>query len=142
MSLKHFLSFFLICLASPSFSQLISDSQIIENPGDQVNLTSPYHTTLSFFKNLEEGNYHPEKTTQTLDFTGISDPNTTQLTTKLCQIFEGKGVLIGSARFPMWKITRTVPFLQNTLSIISISKNYRWFSWKRPEINGSFQLLQ
>ncbi|UZD22162.1 mechanosensitive ion channel family protein [Algoriphagus halophytocola] len=100
MSLKHFLLLFLICLASPSFSQLISDSQIIEKPGEQVNLSSPYHTTLSFFKNLEEGNFHPEKAAQTLDFTGIEDPNTTQLTTKLRQVFEGKGVLIRTSEVP------------------------------------------
>lgn len=92
---KYFLLvILLICASTHSFAQLISDNQDIYDLGSSVNLSSPYHTTLSFFYNLEEGHYKPENAAKTLDLSDIEDQNGQRLAVKLKQIFEGKGILI------------------------------------------------
>ncbi|WP_339877280.1 mechanosensitive ion channel family protein [uncultured Algoriphagus sp.] len=92
---KYFLLvILLICASTHSFAQLISDNQNIYDLGSSVNLSSPYHTTLSFFYNLEEGHYKPENAAKTLDLSDIENQNGQRLAVKLKQIFEGKGILI------------------------------------------------
>ncbi|MEP1085344.1 mechanosensitive ion channel family protein [Algoriphagus sp.] len=98
---KYILQLFLfIGIGHSSFAQLVTDNQDTFQVGNSVNLSSPYHTTLSFFYNLEESHYHPDKAAQTLDLTGIENPNGERLAIKLKQIFEGKGILIRTSTIP------------------------------------------
>lgn len=90
----------LLWISTHSFAQLISDNQDIYKVGTSVNLSSPYHTTLSFFYNLEEGHYKPENAAKTLDLSGTADQNGESLSIKLKQIFEGKGILIRTNEIP------------------------------------------
>jgi len=60
-----------IWISTHSFAQLISDNQDAYKVGNSVNLSSPYHTTLSFFYNLEEGYYDPENAAKALDLSDI-----------------------------------------------------------------------
>lgn len=89
-----------IWIGYPSFAQLISNNQDTYQAGNSVNLSSPYHTTLSFFYNLEDGHYQPEKAAKTLDLSGIEGANGQRLAVKLKQIFEGKGILIRTSEIP------------------------------------------
>ncbi|WP_268034233.1 mechanosensitive ion channel family protein [Algoriphagus sp. PAP.12] len=99
---RQFLFVFAILFfsAEVSFAQLIADNAESENVGTKVNLSSPYHTTLTFFYNLEETDYHPEKAAQTLDMTDMSDAEGEKLSIKLKQIFEGKGIIIRTSSVP------------------------------------------
>ncbi len=90
----------LIWISTHSFAQLISDNQDIYKVGSSVNLSSPYHTTLSFFYNLEDGHYQPENAAKTLDLSDYKDKNGQRLAVKLKQIFEGKGILIRTNEIP------------------------------------------
>ncbi|PZX49182.1 mechanosensitive ion channel family protein [Algoriphagus chordae] len=90
----------LIWISSHSFAQLISDNQDRYKPGSSVNLSSPYHTSLSFFYNLEEEHYQPENAAKTLDLSEIRDQNGQRLAVKLKQIFEGNGILIRTNEIP------------------------------------------
>lgn len=90
----------LIGISNHTFAQLISDNQEIYKVGTSVNLSSPYHTTLSFFYNLEEGHYKPENAAKTLDLSGTNDQNGERLAIKLKQIFEGKGILVRTNEIP------------------------------------------
>lgn len=98
---KYFLLIsLLIWVNTHSFAQLISDNQEIYKVGNSVNLSSPYHTTLSFFYNLEEGHYQPENAAKTLDLSDVEDQDGQRLAVKLKQIFEGKGILIRTNEIP------------------------------------------
>ncbi|MBC6367078.1 mechanosensitive ion channel family protein [Algoriphagus sp. AK58] len=99
--LKKYLFAFLFLLLPclPLFAQLIVDEQDSKPLPEGVNLNSPYHTTLSFFINLEPGNFKPSRAARTLDRRGVSgDPE--DLAVKLQQIFEGKGVIIRTSEIP------------------------------------------
>ena len=80
--------------------QLISEDQNLSKTGEKVNLSSPYHTTLSFFYNLEKSHFEPEKAGKTLDVSGIKNPDQEKLAIQLKQIFEGKGVIIRTSEIP------------------------------------------
>ncbi|MEB2776825.1 mechanosensitive ion channel family protein [Algoriphagus sp. D3-2-R+10] len=98
---KYFLLISLfIWVNTHSFAQLITDNQDIYKVGNSVNLSSPYHTTLSFFYNLEEEHYQPENAAKTLDLSDVEDQNGQRLAVKLKQIFEGKGILIRTNEIP------------------------------------------
>lgn len=90
----------LIWVSTHSIAQLISDNQDIYKVGNSVNLSSPYHTTLSFFYNLEEGHYKPENAAKALDLSDVKDQNGKSLAIKLKQIFEGKGILVRTSEIP------------------------------------------
>lgn len=121
---KYFLLLSLFLWVSiHSFAQLISDNQDIYEVGNSINLTSPYHTTLSFFYNLEEGHYNPENAAKTLDLSDVKDQNGQRLAVKLKQIFEGKGILIR---------TNEIPNEQNYSDSTSASKeNIYYFDKKK-----------
>jgi MscS family membrane protein len=90
---------FLFLSILPAFAQLIVDEQESKPLPEGVNLSSPYHTTLSFFFNLDPGNFKPAKAARTLDRKGVEgDPE--DLAIKLQQIFEGKGVIIRTSEIP------------------------------------------
>ncbi|PZX50694.1 MscS family membrane protein [Algoriphagus ratkowskyi] len=89
-----------IWIGNTTFAQLVSDNLETFQVGNSVNLSSPYHTTLSFFYHLEEGNYQPEKAAKALDLSNFKDGNGESLAVKLKQIFEGKGMLIRTNEIP------------------------------------------
>ncbi|MFT4859885.1 MAG: MscS family membrane protein [Algoriphagus sp.] len=95
-----FLIFLILLLSVDSFGQLITDHQQLNDDGATANLSSPYHTTLTFFYNLEEDHYFPEKAARTLDSKNLGDVNTKTLAVQLKQIFEGKGVIIRPSSIP------------------------------------------
>ncbi|GMQ26173.1 hypothetical protein Aoki45_28550 [Algoriphagus sp. oki45] len=84
---------------NPAFAQLIIDEQQAEGLSEEVNLTTPYHTTLTFFFNLEKNHFQPDISAKTLDIRGVEgDPE--DLAIKLKQILEGKGVIIRTSEIP------------------------------------------
>jgi MscS family membrane protein len=95
-----FLFFLILLLSVDSFGQLITDHQQLNDDGATANLSSPYHTTLTFFYNLEEGHYFPEKAARALNSKNLGDVNTKTLAVQLKQIFEGKGVIIRTSSIP------------------------------------------
>jgi MscS family membrane protein len=95
-----FLFFLILLLSVDSFGQLITDHQQLNDDGATANLSSPYHTTLTFFYNLEEDHYFPEKAARTLNSKNLGDVNTKTLAVQLKQIFEGKGVIIRTSSIP------------------------------------------
>lgn len=97
---KLFLFTLLIFLCSQiSYSQLITDDQELVQVEEGINLSSPYHTTLSFFYNLDKNHYFPDRAARTLDRRGVEgDPK--QLAIKLQQIFEGRGIIIRTSEIP------------------------------------------
>ncbi|SFU19582.1 MscS family membrane protein [Algoriphagus locisalis] len=98
---KYLLFLFLLTWGiKDSFAQLITDAKDVYEVSKSVNLNSPYHTTLSFFYNLEEGHYQPEDAAKTLDLAEVDDKNGERLAIKLKQIFEGKGILIRTSDIP------------------------------------------
>ncbi|MBN7813827.1 mechanosensitive ion channel family protein [Algoriphagus pacificus] len=102
MNFKNFLLFvFLLCLSIPAAkAQLLTEQDDLREVSEEVNLNSPYHTTLTFFYNLEEDNFHPEKAAKTLNLKGVENQNGNQLSIKLKQVFEGKGVIIRTSEIP------------------------------------------
>ncbi|WP_040303903.1 mechanosensitive ion channel family protein [Algoriphagus machipongonensis] len=98
---KSFLLFTLFWLVSSfSFGQLLTEEEEYSEITNEVNLTSPYHTTLTFFYNLEESHFKPEEAAKTLNLKGVSNANGAKLSSKLKQIFEGKGVIIRTNEIP------------------------------------------
>jgi MscS family membrane protein len=100
MNFRHILlGFFLFLSFQNSQAQLIDDVQVTENLSDQINLSTPYHATLSFFFNLERGQFAPELAAKTMDFRGV-EGDRKDLAVKLKQILEGKGVIIHTSEIP------------------------------------------
>ncbi|MCE7056670.1 mechanosensitive ion channel family protein [Algoriphagus sp. AGSA1] len=98
---KYILLFSLLLWMSPPVSaQLITDSKQVHEVGNSLNLTSPYHTTLTFFYNLEEGNYKPENASKALDLSDVQSMDGQKLAVKLKQIFEGKGIVVRVNEIP------------------------------------------
>jgi MscS family membrane protein len=98
---KYFLFLFLSFLISyQSIGQLITEDKNLPKIGEKVNLSSPYHTTLTFFFNLEESHFEPEKAGKALDVSGMKNPDAEKLAVQLKQIFEGKGVIIRTSEIP------------------------------------------
>jgi MscS family membrane protein len=129
MPKKYFLSLFLlIWVSTHSFSQLVLDNQDDLEAASSVNLNSPYHTTLSFFYNLEEGNYQPENAAKTLDLSDVEGKNGERLAVKLKQIFEGKGILIR---------TNDIPNEQNHSDSTS-AKNENIYYFDKKKLPGIF----
>lgn len=97
---KYFLFLCLFSLISISYGQLITERKDLKEITEEVNLSSPYHTTLTFFYNLEEVNFHPEKAAETLNLKGVESQKGGVLSVKLKQIFEGKGIIIRTSEIP------------------------------------------
>lgn len=97
---RYFLFFSLFFFTFTStFAQLIVDEQQVEQLSEEVNLTTPYHTTLTFFFNLEKNHFQPDLAAKTLDIQGVEgDPE--DLAIKLKQVLEGKGVIIRTREIP------------------------------------------
>lgn len=94
-----FISFFLL-LASSGFAQLLTAKDEVEKIDEPVNLSSPYHSTLTFFYNLDDNNYHPDLSAKALNWRGAESADKEDLSVKLKQIFEGRGVAVRSSEVP------------------------------------------
>lgn len=96
----HFLLFLIVSVisATSAFAQLGVVEEEVAYKG--ANLSSPYHTTLTFFYNLEEHHYQPEKAAKTLNLEGIAPNSSDELAVKLKQIFDGKGVFVRINEIP------------------------------------------
>lgn len=62
--------------------------------------STPHNTTLSFFHNLQEGNFKPEISAKALDVSRMADANANSLAVKLKQVFDGKGVYVRINEIP------------------------------------------
>ena len=90
---------FSFLFAVQGFGQLLVDEQDSKPLPEGVNLSSPHHTTLSFFFNLDSENFNPSRAARTLDRRGVSgEPE--DLAVKLQQIIEGKGIIIRTSEIP------------------------------------------
>ncbi len=121
---KYILLFSLLLWMSPPVSaQLVTDSKQVHEVGQSLNLTSPYHTTLTFFYNLEEGNYKPENAAKALDLSDGQTKDGQRLAVKLKQIFEGKGIAVRINEIP------NEPNYQDSVS--GTSENIYYFDKKK-----------
>ncbi|MFN3998275.1 mechanosensitive ion channel family protein [Algoriphagus sp.] len=82
-----------------AYPQLITDKIELVELEEGINLTSPYHTTLTFFYNLERGHFFPDRAAKTFDLKSVKG-DAEDLTVKLQQIFEGKGIVIRTSEVP------------------------------------------
>ncbi|WP_026953301.1 mechanosensitive ion channel family protein [Algoriphagus mannitolivorans] len=80
-------------------AQLIVDQNNPEPLPEEVNLTTPYHTTISFFYYLEADNFSPTEAARAMNFSNIKG-NKGELAIKLKQILEGKGIIIHTSEIP------------------------------------------
>lgn len=94
-----FVSLLLLAIVN-SFGQLVADSKDLQNIGNSVNLSSPYHTTLTFFYNLDESRYQPKIAAQALNLTEEKAGQGEALAVKLKQIFEGKAIIVTPSDIP------------------------------------------
>lgn len=95
-----YLFLFFLIISIPSFGQLIEDSPQDQTKGNRLNLSTPYHTTLTFFYNLQESNFYPDKALQALNLKDVDKQDAKKLSIKLKQVFEGKGVIIRTSDVP------------------------------------------
>jgi MscS family membrane protein len=100
-----FVMFAGLCLFHPFSSSAQFPSSSPELPFDldstaYEDFSTPFNTTLSFFHNLQEGNFHPEIAAKALNLTRIGDVNANALAVKLKQIFDGKGVYVRINEIP------------------------------------------
>lgn len=93
------LSFFLFAFITGTQAQLITEEEDLVELSEGVNLSSPYHTTLTFFYNLEKDHFFPKRAARTLDKRGV-EGDAEDLVIKLQQVFEGKGVVIRTNEIP------------------------------------------
>ncbi|MFC3417099.1 mechanosensitive ion channel family protein [Algoriphagus hitonicola] len=98
-SLLFFLVF-LSVLSTQTTAQLIDDKVVKDQFTDQINLSSPYYTTLTFFYNLEETNFRPKEAAKALRIPENPEEDGEGLAIKLKQIFEGQGVIIRTSSIP------------------------------------------
>ena len=99
-----------------------------EQISDQLNLSSPYYTTLTFFYNLEEGNFKPKEAAKALDIPEDLKEESESLTIKLKQILEGKGIIIRTSSIP------NLPSYQDSTSGVKESVYY----FDKQKIPGIF----
>ncbi|MCS5491583.1 mechanosensitive ion channel family protein [Algoriphagus limi] len=91
---------FLFLISLQLHAQLIRDNAASISDSNRANLSTPYHTTLTFFHNLEDNNFFPEKAASTLNLNGIDEADGTRLSIKLKQVFEGQGIIIRASQIP------------------------------------------
>jgi len=84
------------------FGQLLEEEAVpaISDTVSYYNLSSPYHTTLTFFHNLEEGNYRPEVASKTLGGQKLEKKEAIRQVVKLKQVFDGRGVYVNMDDLP------------------------------------------
>lgn len=92
------LTFFISSILS---AQVILDDQLIPlEESDYQSLSSPYHTTLTFFYNLREDNYDPKVAAGALFLEDKDQAKAERLAVKLKQIFDGNGVYVKISEVP------------------------------------------
>jgi MscS family membrane protein len=94
--------FFNIFLVSVIAHAQVFDSttDILLDTADHHNFSSPYHTTYTFFYNLDEQTYAPSVSAGALNMTGSEGRNAQALAIKLKQVFDGKGVYVRMNEVP------------------------------------------
>lgn len=98
---KIFISFSLLFAISLQIqAQLIRDNTAAITDPARSNLSTPYHTTLTFFYNLEDSNFAPEQAAKALNLSDVSKDEGESLSIKLKQIFEGQGIIIRASQIP------------------------------------------
>lgn len=97
-----FLVWALQVLPTDSYGQVFeSQIPLVIDSTDYNNLSSPYHTTLTFFYNLQEESFDPALAGKTLDITGAGGEDASSLAVKLKQVFDGRGVYVRLGDIPM-----------------------------------------
>lgn len=92
-------SLFLFSFFQLAYPQLITDKKELGSIEEGIDLSSPYHTTLTFFYNLDKSHFFPERAAKTLNLKNVGG-EAEELAVKLQQIFEGKGVVIRTSEVP------------------------------------------
>jgi len=100
MKFRLLFIFIFLLFANSSFAQLLAEKDDIKAIDGPVNLSSPYHTTLTFFFNLEENSFNTSKASMALNWTGREFADKDDLSIKLKQVFEGRGVIVRSSEIP------------------------------------------
>ncbi|MFO7825773.1 MAG: mechanosensitive ion channel family protein [Cyclobacterium sp.] len=67
---------------------------------DHENFSSPYHTTYTFFYNLNEQDYNPSIAAGALNMAGSEGQNAEALAVMLKQVFDGNGVYVKMNEIP------------------------------------------
>ncbi|WP_209330648.1 mechanosensitive ion channel family protein [Lunatimonas salinarum] len=81
----------------------VFDAQIplVIDSTDYNNLSSPYHTTLTFFYNLQEDSFDPVLAGKALNLSENPKANVSDLAIKLKQVFDGKGIFVKIGEVPI-----------------------------------------
>ncbi len=98
--LKILFTLLFVFVIQVSFGQLVSDQETLDKIDPEVNLSTPYHTTLTFFINLEDNNFNPEESAKALNWSNLPEGDRADLSIKLKQIFEGNGVAVRTSQIP------------------------------------------
>ncbi|MEX2511682.1 MAG: mechanosensitive ion channel family protein [Cyclobacteriaceae bacterium] len=97
--INYFLFFFAFTTQVQGQDLGYSDNFLLDTT-DHQNFSSPYHTTYTFFYNLNEQNYDPTTAAKALNLTGSKGRNAEALAIKLKQVFDGKGVYVQMNEIP------------------------------------------
>ncbi|MGY6744635.1 MAG: mechanosensitive ion channel family protein [Cecembia sp.] len=101
LNLKSTLFLFTFFISNLLQAQVILDDQLIPlEEADFHSLSTPYHTTLTFFYNLREDNYDPKAAAEALNLAGQDQAQAERLAVKLKQIFDGNGVYVRISEVP------------------------------------------
>lgn len=101
LNLKSTLFLFTFFIGNLLQAQVILDDQLIPlEEADYHSLSTPYHTTLTFFYNLREDNYDPKAAAEALNLAGQDQTQAERLAVKLKQIFDGNGVYVRISEVP------------------------------------------
>ncbi|GAB3647424.1 hypothetical protein GCM10028791_09360 [Echinicola sediminis] len=90
-----------LSFSNSAFSQAMAENEeLVADTVSYYNLSSPYQTTLTFFHNLEEGNYRPALAAKTLAVIPEAEKAAIRQIVKLKQVFDGRGVYVDMDEVP------------------------------------------
>lgn len=93
--IKATIIFSILILPNILFGQVIfDDRQVLVTEEDYHDLSTPYHTTLTFFYNLREESFDPEAASRALTLNASNTKDASKLVIQLKQIFDGNGVFV------------------------------------------------
>ncbi|EON75050.1 Potassium efflux system KefA protein [Lunatimonas lonarensis] len=93
---------FLLFWSVPAQSQVFDSSvPFVVDSTDFNNLSTPYHTTLTFFYNLQEETFDPEVSGRALNMSRLTNKDASNLAVKLKQVFDGRGVYVRIGEVPV-----------------------------------------
>lgn len=98
---SKFLIVVLILFAQAANGQLLdTGNSMALDTADHNNFSSPYHTTYTFFYNLNEEAYNPSIAAEALNMEASQGQNAEALAVMLKQIFDGNGVYVRMNEIP------------------------------------------